>query len=54
MMAALLNHVVSAIDAFLNVRAGESDVAGASRDLDLEFNVTDEGTGLTCTLVSRY
>ncbi|MBN2564387.1 MAG: hypothetical protein JXB46_01610 [Candidatus Eisenbacteria bacterium] len=54
MMAVLLNHVVSAFDSLLTARNDEGPVAGSGRDTGLEFGLNDEGTGITCTLVSRY
>jgi hypothetical protein len=54
MMAAFLNHVVSAFDAFLISRGDSADAYGDGRSLDLEFDVADGGAGLTCALVSRY
>jgi hypothetical protein len=54
MMAALLNHVVSAVDAFLTGSGSAGERTGSSSGMDLEFDVTDRGDGLTCALVSRY
>lgn len=56
MAAALLNHVVSAVDAFVSARSPSTAAgdAGASSDLDLLFDVADGGDGMTCSLVARY
>jgi hypothetical protein len=54
MMAALLNHVVSGMDAFLSARGGSGSDEAARRDIGLEFDVADAGDGLTCSLVARY
>ncbi len=52
MMAALLNHVVSALDSFFIARAPAE--AEPPADLGLEFGVPDGPIGLTCALVARY
>jgi len=51
-MAALLNHVVSALDSFFIARPPVG--AEPPADLGLEFGVPDESVGLTCELVARY
>lgn len=53
MMAAFLNHVVSSVDAFLSARGG-GRAAAAAPELDLEFDVADGGSGLSCAVVARY
>jgi hypothetical protein len=52
--AAFLNHLVSAVDAFLAARGGRSSPGHAGRGLPLEFGVADAGGGLSCTVVMRY
>jgi hypothetical protein len=52
MMAAFLNHLVSAVDSFLSARRG-GDPAEASAGLGLEFGVPDDAAGFTCALVVR-
>ena len=54
MMAALLNHVVSAVDAFLTSRAGTEPHTDSGSDLGFEFDVADGGGGLRCALTTRY
>ncbi len=54
LMAALLNHVVSAMDSFLSARSDGGGAETASGDLGLEFDVADRGDGVTCSLVARY
>jgi hypothetical protein len=54
MMAALLNHVVSAMDSFLSARTDGGPEDNAQGDLGLEFDVADGGDGMTCALVTRY
>ena len=53
MMAALLNHVTAAVDAFLTARGGTSPIDSVA-DLGLEFGVADSGDGLTYALTMRY
>jgi len=53
MMAALLNHVTAAVDAFLTARGGTSPIDSVA-DLGLEFGVADSGDGLTYALAMRY
>ncbi len=53
LMAAFLNHIVSGVDSFLSARSGGDEPEGSS-DLGLEFNVPDNGEGLTCAIVARY
>jgi hypothetical protein len=52
MMAALLNHVASALDSFLIARS--SAYGAAPIDLGLEFGVPEDAVGLTCALVAQY
>ncbi len=52
MMAALLNHVVSALDSFFIARAPAD--AASPADLGLEFGVPGNSVGLTCAIVARY
>jgi len=52
MMAALLNHVVSALDSFFIARTPGAPEAPA--DLGLEFGVPDDTAGLSLALVARY
>ncbi len=52
MMAALLNHVVSALDSFFIARSPGDEAVPA--DLGLEFGVPTDVAGLTCALVARY
>jgi len=56
LMAVLLNHVVSAADAFLIARGDQKEPPGdASRpNLGLEFDVADAGPGLKFAFVARY
>ncbi len=54
MMAAFLNHVVSAVDSFLSARSGGAESAVAAPDVALEFDVPEGREGLSCTLVARY
>ena len=53
MMAALLNHVTAAVDAFLTTRGGTPPTDSVA-DLGLEFGVADSGDGLTYALTMRY
>ncbi len=53
MMAALLNHVTAAVDAFLTAR-GDTSPSDRVADLGLEFGVADNGDGLTYALTMRY
>ncbi len=53
LMAAFLNHIVSGVDSFLSARRAD-DVTDASSSLGLEFDVPDNGEGLTCAIVARY
>ncbi len=53
MMAALLNHVTAAVDAFLTARGDTSPIDPVA-DLGLEFGVADSGDGLTYALTMRY
>ncbi len=54
MMAALLNHIASAVDSFLTARGGGDVQEETLSDLGLEFAVPDRGEGLSCALVARY
>jgi len=54
MMAALLNHVTAAVDAFLTARGGAMPPTDSIGDLGLEFDVAQGGDGLTCALTARY
>jgi hypothetical protein len=54
MMAALLNHVAAAVDAFLTARGGATFPTDSVGDLGIEFDVADGGDGLTCALTARY
>jgi hypothetical protein len=54
MMAALLNHVVAAFDAFVSARRDPEAGARGVSDLGLEFDVPAAGDGLACAVVARY
>jgi len=54
MMAALLNHVAAAVDAFLTARGDALPPTDSIGDLGLEFDVADGGDGLRCALTARY
>jgi hypothetical protein len=52
MMAAFLNHIVAAVDAFLSSGSGMNEHAEGGAIL--EFDVADGGDGLRCALMTRY
>jgi hypothetical protein len=54
MMAALLNHVVAAVDAFLSADEDGGEPIGSRSDLGVEFDVAESGDGLRCALTARY
>jgi hypothetical protein len=54
MMAALLNHVVAAVDAFLTARGDALPPTDSVGDLGIEFEVARGGDGLRCALTARY
>ncbi len=58
MMAALLNHVVSAVDSFFLARSDDETLAagrgGVPSHLGLEFSVPDGALGLSCAVVATY
>jgi len=54
LMAAFLNHVVAAVDAFLSAGAGASQHTDNGSDLGIEFDVADYGDGLRCAFTARY
>jgi hypothetical protein len=51
--AAFLNHLVSAVDAFLSARRPEPSEF-AAHDVFLEFDAADPDGGLSCAVVMRY
>ena len=54
MMAALLNHVVAGVDAFLTARGDATSPTDSVGDLGIEFDVADRGDGIRCALTARY
>ncbi|MBC8450710.1 hypothetical protein H8D73_00685 [bacterium] len=54
MMAALLNHVVSAVDSFILARGNETLKHTAAADIGLEFGVPDDAVGLSVAFVATY
>jgi hypothetical protein len=54
MMAAFLNHMAAAVDAFLTARIGATSPTDSIGDLGLEFDVAHGGDGLRGALTVRY
>jgi hypothetical protein len=54
MTAAFLNHIVSAVDAFLTTGRGDGSAFDTVRSTGLIFDVTDAGDGVRCSFVRAF